>query len=104
MSPFSTLLPLLGSLVVQRLYLGRCCSNASAPCVPGQGRGAAGVTREGLDISGDIAYLLNAPERKRGGNEGRGIHHCVKPAEVRLIWMYTSPLVDLLALLPLPSL
>lgn len=67
--------------MAQRQYLGRCYSNASAPGVPGQERGAAGVTRAGPDISGDIVYRLNVPERERECKEGRGKHHCVKPAE-----------------------
>lgn len=46
-----------------------------------QGRGAVGVTREGPDISGDIVYLLNVPERETECNEGRRSHHCVKPTE-----------------------
>lgn len=46
-----------------------------------QGRGAAGVTREGPDVSGDIVYLLAVPERERKCKEGRRKHHHAKPAE-----------------------
>lgn len=63
---------LLGSPVVLRQNLDKCCSSASAPCVPGQETEAAVVTREGPDISGDIVCLLNVPERGRRCKEGRG--------------------------------
>lgn len=38
------------------------------------------MTRESPDISGDIVYLLNVPDRERECKEGRGNHHCVKTA------------------------
>lgn len=69
---FSTLLLFLGSLVHPRQCLGRCCSNASAPDVPGQERGSAGATRGNPDISRGIVYLLNVHERAREFKEGSG--------------------------------
>ena len=47
-----------------RQCLGRYCSSVSAPCASGQGRGAVDVTRVDPDISGDIVYLLNVPEKE----------------------------------------
>ena len=64
MLPFASLPLLLGSLVFLRQCLGRCCSSVSAPCVSGQGRGAVDVTGVGPDVSEDIVYLLNVPERE----------------------------------------
>lgn len=40
---------------------------------------AAGGTREGPEISEDIVYLLNVPEKERKCKEVRGNHHFVKP-------------------------
>jgi hypothetical protein len=58
--------------------------------VPGQERGAAGVTREGPDILGDIVNLLHVPERERTGKDGRGERVCVKPTEGAFERLVTS--------------
>lgn len=47
----------------------------------GQGKGAAGVTRESPDISGDIVCLLNVPERETECNGERRNYHYIEPSE-----------------------